>query len=89
MKKLIVFILIAAAASGAGYFKWYHNVPEPSEFRTLAVQRGDLLNAISATGSIEPVEVVDVGAQIIGRIKSFGPDLECSGKTVDYGSHVK
>ena len=42
---------------------------------------------------IEPnqgyIEIIDVGAQIVGSIKSFGPDAERPGKTVDYRSHVK
>ncbi|HUI44387.1 MAG TPA: efflux RND transporter periplasmic adaptor subunit [Nitrospirota bacterium] len=41
---------------------------------------------ISATGTVEPVQVVDVGAQVGGIIVSFGIDK--SGKTVDYGSVV-
>ena len=36
--------------------------------------RGDLLSTISATGTIEPEEVVDVGAQVMGLIQEFGPD---------------
>ncbi len=51
------------------------------------VKRGDLLVSIGATGTIEPEEVVDVGAQVAGRIVSFGKDL--NGKEVDYGSPVE
>jgi len=42
---------------------------------------------IGATGTIEPLEVVDVGAQVAGRIRSFGTDRD--GKTVDYGSVIE
>ena len=56
-------------------------------FRTAAVKRGDLLVAISATGTVEPEEVIDVGAQIAGQIMSFGKDA--GGRTVDYGSAVE
>jgi HlyD family secretion protein len=55
-------------------------------FRTVAVKRGDLLATISATGTVEPEEVIDVGAQVAGKIVSFGEDKD--GKTVDYGSVV-
>src|SRR6266705_332139 len=57
-------------------------------FRTAQVQRGDLLATISATGTIEPEEVVDVGAQVAGMIKSFGRDPRDSTKSIDYGSPV-
>src|SRR4029077_9880340 len=58
-----------------------------SSFRVAAVKRGDLMATITATGTIEPVEVVDVGAQVAGQIISFGKDKE--GKTIDYGSTVE
>jgi HlyD family secretion protein len=56
-------------------------------FRTVPVKRGDLLASISATGTVEPQEVIDIGAQVAGRIVSFGKDKH--GKTVDYGSVVE
>jgi HlyD family secretion protein len=58
-----------------------------SRFRTIPVKRGDLLATISATGTLEPEEVVDVGAQVAGKIVAFGKDK--NGKTVDYGSVVE
>ncbi|MGD0282953.1 MAG: efflux RND transporter periplasmic adaptor subunit [Dissulfurispiraceae bacterium] len=56
-------------------------------FRTAAVKRGDLEATISATGSIEPVVVVDVGAQVSGIISNFGKDKY--GKMIDYSSPVE
>ena len=55
-------------------------------FTTEKVTRGDLMATISATGTVEPEEVIDVGAQVAGRIVFFGKDK--NGKTVDYGSEV-
>ena len=51
------------------------------------MQRGDLQATISATGTVEPEEVVDVGAQVAGRIVTFGKDK--NGEEVDYGSVVE
>jgi HlyD family secretion protein len=56
-------------------------------FRTATVKRGDLLVAISATGTVVPEEVIDVGAQIAGQIVSFGKDA--AGRSVDYGSAIE
>ena len=56
-------------------------------FRTVPVKRGDLQATISATGTVEPEEVVDIGAQVAGKILSFGKDKH--GKAVDYGSNVE
>ena len=33
-------------------------------FKTVQVKRGDLQATISATGTVEPEEVVDIGAQV-------------------------
>ncbi len=60
---------------------------DPAAFRTVPVKRGDLLANISATGTVEPEEVIDIGAQVAGRIVSFGKDKQ--GKMVDYGSVVE
>ena len=60
---------------------------EPA-FQTAKVTRGDLRVVIRATGTIEPAEVMDVGAQVPGRIVSFGEDPNSKGKSIDYGSKI-
>lgn len=57
------------------------------KYRTSTVKKGDLVSSISATGTVEPEELVDVGAQVAGKILGFGKDA--SGKQVDYGSVVE
>jgi HlyD family secretion protein len=90
MRTLIKFIVILAVLAGLGYggFVWYAKATAPPAvtFRTAPVKRGELLAAISATGTVEPEEVIDVGAQVAGQINEFGKDV--NGKTVDYGSVV-
>ena len=55
-------------------------------FITAQVKRGELQAVIGATGTVEPEEVVDVGAQVAGQLIKFGTDA--AGKQVDYGSQV-
>ncbi|MEI6055199.1 MAG: efflux RND transporter periplasmic adaptor subunit [Lentisphaerota bacterium] len=55
-------------------------------YRTTPLKFGDLTSTISATGTVEPEDLIDVGAQVAGRIISFGKDSE--GKSIDYGSKV-
>lgn len=50
------------------------------------VRRGRLVSTIAASGTIEPEELVDVGAQVSGKIVAFGADV--SGAEVDYCSAV-
>jgi HlyD family secretion protein len=79
----VPLIILALTAS------WYLSSAGKNSvsFRTVSVKRGDLLATISATGTVEAEELVDVGAQVAGRIVAFGKDE--SGKTVDYGSLVE
>lgn len=85
----ITLILFALSGLGIGY--WYHQAEAHSAvtYRTATVERGTLSSTISATGTIEPEEVVDVGAQVAGMIKNFGPDPRDSTKTIDYGTPVE
>ena len=43
---------------------------------------------ISASGTLEPEDVVDVGAQVVGQIIAFGED-PVTHKPIDYGSEVE
>ncbi len=88
MVKRIVVTLIVLSFAAAGMVWYFQRVDaQTTSFRTVRVTRGDVLVAISATGTVEPEEVVDVGAQVAGQILSFGKDV--NGKTVDYGSVVE
>jgi HlyD family secretion protein len=80
--------VIGLVVIGAG-IAWYalRGGESGAVFRTATVKRGDLLVTISATGTVVPEEVIDVGAQIAGQIVSFGRDA--AGRTVDYGSAVE
>jgi len=79
-----ILILVAAVA------RWWPSADAAGpEYLTFPLERGDVLVAVNASGTIEPMEVVDVGAQIIGMIKEFGPDTEDPSKPVDYGSRVE
>jgi HlyD family secretion protein len=82
----IVVILLGVLGAGAAWYLKGRNGPVMA-YRTAPVKRGDLLVSISATGTVEPEEVIDVGAQIAGQIMSFGKDA--GGRTVDYGSIVE
>ena len=89
MKTIIKCIIVLAVVAG-GIYAWlhYHGQQEKQlHFITDTLQRGDFVNKVQATGTLEPEELVDVGAQVTGEIKEFGTDT--SGKRVDYGSEVK
>ncbi len=87
MRKLIIlFLSLVAAGAVCGWFWNTHSKPTIA-YRTAKVQRGDVTTIITATGTLEPEEVVDVGAQVAGLIQSFGKDA--TDKQIDYGSPVE
>jgi HlyD family secretion protein len=89
MRVLFAF-LISVCLLAAGYVWLTHSNSGPAvRFQTIQVKKGDLNITISATGTIEPEEVVDVGAQVVGRIDSLGVDPKDSSKTIDYRSEVR
>jgi HlyD family secretion protein len=86
MKKLAVFLCLGLAALAAG---WYGKGDEARvAYRTVAAATDNLVVTTSATGTLEPEEVVDVGAQVMGQIKHFGASAE-DRQTIDYGTHVE
>ncbi len=84
-RAILIAVLLLVISAGAWWL--LAKGDNASTFRTVAVKRGDLEATISASGTIEPEQVVDVGAQVSGIISSFGKDKY--GKMIDYASPVE
>lgn len=70
-KKLIVFVLlIACAAAFAAWYFWNNNQTK-TQYATVEVGRGDIENLVTATGNLQPIEYVDVGAQVTGQLEEL------------------
>ena len=81
MRRSFLLVLLASCAV-AGLLR----ADEPSPFRTAVVQKTSFTATIKATGTLEPEEVVDIGAQVGGMVKHLGKDAK--GKTIDRKSVV-
>ncbi|SEP82157.1 membrane fusion protein, macrolide-specific efflux system [Faunimonas pinastri] len=80
-RKWFLFLLVLIALGGVA--AWYRYAPRQSEeqsFITAPVRTGDVENSVSALGSLQPVNYVDVGAQVSGQLKVLH---------VAIGDHVK
>jgi HlyD family secretion protein len=86
-KFLIPIVLLVLIGGGAAFWYLKAAASQPATYRTEPLTRGDLMAAVSATGTLEPTDVVDVGAQVAGMIKEFGTGAD--GKPIDYGSPVE
>jgi HlyD family secretion protein len=75
MKKLILFVLVLAAAGGGYYYyKVRTSKPDPTVL-TQALSRGDIVDTVGATGTLEAVETVDVGTQVSGVVRELHADF--------------
>jgi HlyD family secretion protein len=74
MKKLIIIVLVlAAVGAGAGAYYMRRGGPEP-KVDTLPVTRGDVVDVVPATGTLEAKTTVNVGSQVSGMVKELYAD---------------
>jgi HlyD family secretion protein len=74
--KLSVVLLLLAGA-GAAILLWRNNSEMPAEqrYRTRPVERGMLVQSVSANGTLNPVVLVTVGSQISARVTKLYADF--------------
>ena len=70
---VVLAVLIAAVATAAATYARLGAAPPV--VTTDAVSRGAIVNAVSATGTLEAVETVEVGTQVSGTVQWIGADF--------------
>lgn len=73
-------VVIAVLTAGAAAYGWWGARNAGPEYRLGKVERGAITAAVSATGTVNPVTVVQVGSQVSGQLKEV---------LVDFNSVVK
>lgn len=79
MKRIVLLALAFTVLAGGVVYFLRRDTP-PSGFKTAPVERGSIVSAVSATGTLSAVVTVEVGTQVSGTIKTL---------LVDYNSPVK
>jgi HlyD family secretion protein len=75
MKRRLIIVAIVVAGV-AGITATYDRLDAaPPVVTTDAVSRGSVVNVVSATGTLEAVETVEVGTQVSGTVESIGADF--------------
>jgi HlyD family secretion protein len=77
MRWLATTVIVIALVAG-GY--WWMHRPEPPRFITAEVTRGPLIRSVTATGTVNPVTVVQVGTYVSGPIVAIPADFNASVK---------
>lgn len=85
LNRYTVGLLVLVLLGSAGYAAWrwmaqQHNPRERYQIAT--VQRGDIEDLVTATGTVQPRDYVDVGAQVSGQLRKIHVEV---GSVVEAG----
>jgi HlyD family secretion protein len=89
MRTIIGMLVLALGIGGAGFWYWKTSSSPRTSFNVAEVKRGHLEATVGSTGTLQPRELVDVGAQVVGRIVFIGKDPNTKSGIVDWGSEVE
>jgi HlyD family secretion protein len=73
-RSLTVLLIIAAIGAGAGAIYIRRGGPE-IQVNTAPITRGDIIDTVGATGTLQAVTTVQVGSQVSGNISWLGADF--------------
>ena len=77
---LIIVLLLAAGAAVTLSMKKPDGAIPPSRYRTATVDHGTITQTVTATGTINPVALINVGSQVSGTVVEL---------KADFNDHVK
>jgi HlyD family secretion protein len=77
-KRLGRWLALGAAvvvSSGVWFWRAKFTAPKPPSYVTAPVERGDLRETVTATGTLSPVDSVEIGAEVTGRVTKVTVDI--------------
>lgn len=77
-----VAAVLTLALGTYAWFAWAKSAERAQPLATAVVQKGDLEDTVSATGTLQPRDFVDVGTQVSGQVKKLHVEI---GDIVDKG----
>ena len=75
MKKLLTIIVILAAVGAAGGWFYVNRGDKEPSVSTLPMSRGNVIDAVGATGTLQAVTTVTVGTQVGGIVQDLPTDF--------------
>ena len=73
--KVLLLLLLAAAVAAYGYYQRSHSSIRALAYRTEALDKGDMVQTVSANGTLNPVTLVSVGTQVSGTVRKLHTDF--------------
>jgi HlyD family secretion protein len=75
-KKILITLGLLLAIAGTGYGFWRFRLgPEEPPYVTIAVERANITQVVSSTGTLQAVVTVQVGSQVSGTIDKLYADF--------------
>ena len=71
-RALIGLLIVLAIGAGAGAYYIRRSVPE-IQVNTSPITRGDIVDTVGASGTLQAVTTVQVGSQVSGNIQYLDP----------------
>jgi HlyD family secretion protein len=77
MKRIVIILLILLVIGAGAYwgFRTYQDKKQTPRFKTEAVTQGAITSQVIATGTVNPVTLVQVGSQVSGAILKLSADF--------------
>jgi macrolide-specific efflux system membrane fusion protein len=69
MKRFLLACLALSVLAGGGWLYFREGAASSRQFVTTPVARGDVEDAVTAMGTLQPLEYVDVGTQVSGQLR--------------------
>src|SRR3979409_2254730 len=73
-RALIGLLIVATIGAGAGAYYVRRGGPDV-QVNTAPITRGDIVDTVGATGTLQAVNTVQVGSQVSGNIQWLGADF--------------
>src|SRR6188474_259891 len=75
MKRAVIALLIIAGAGAGAWFYYVRRAGPEIGAVTSPITRGDIVDAVSTTGTLQAVTTVQIGSQVSGNISYLGADF--------------
>lgn len=80
IKRIVIVLLMILAPAAYYWVSGGKKGSEESQYKTRSIERGDIIQSISANGTLTPVVLVNVGTQVSGTVAKL---------YADYNDHVE
>jgi len=90
VKRWIIVLSLLAAAGAGVWFAWrtWGHREQAASYRTVKVERGDVVQVVRATGTVQPVKLVQVGTQVNGKVLKLNADFNSRVKAGDVVAQI-